>query len=363
MTRAPFSFLLSAGDRTMELPRSMLSPQLSHSLPAAQEAAVLYANGREADAADFLRSVTEPADAGSDNPDLWYMLFDLLRARGEWKQFETLAERFQTLFGIPPPQWLNEEEMSRLPVEVRPGGPGYFELAGALDGSRGLDLDRVRAAARNLATVHLDVSRLGGLDSEGCDAFLDLMRFLPENGNGLLLTGADHLADLLRAAADGNHAVEAYWALLLDLYRMRGQQKDFERTALEYALAAGVPPPAWQPVMMPVAPQAARHEKRDEPRYQPGPDLIYLSGVMWGAADPQLQELRELGEERQYINVNLSQLRRMDFSSGTAFATLVNELASSGKTVRLIRPNSLVAAFLSTLSLDPSIRLISMKRA
>ncbi len=114
--------------------------------------------------------------------------------------------------------------MARLPAEIQPGGPGYFELSGALDGSRSLELDRVRAAARNLATVHLDVSRLAAIESDGCAAFLDLMRFMPANGNGLLLTGADHFADLLHEAAHGNPAVEVYWALLLELYRMRGQQ-------------------------------------------------------------------------------------------------------------------------------------------
>jgi ABC-type transporter Mla MlaB component len=342
----------------MELSRGVVSPPFSHSLPAAQEAAVLYANGREADAADFLHSLLEPGEAGCEKAELWYMLFDLLRSRGEWKRFEALAERFQTSFGTPAPPWLDEEEMSRLPAEVRPGAPGYFEFAGALDGSRSLKVDQVRAAARNLATVHLDVSRLAALDSDGCAAFLELMRFLPANGNGLLITGADHLADLLSEAAEGNHSVEAYWALLLDLYRVRGQQMNFERTALEYALAASVTPPAWQPLMMPVAPRTTQHENRDEPRYDPGPEVVHLSGVMWGGADPQVIELRAFGEERDYVNINLSQLRRMDFSCGTAFGNLVNDLAASGKKVRLIRPNSLVAAFLSTLNLDASVELV-----
>jgi ABC-type transporter Mla MlaB component len=346
----------------MELSRSVHYPPVSHNLPAAQEAAVLYANGREADTADFLRGILQPGEPGAESPDLWYMLFDLLRARGDWKQFEALEERFTAAFGISAPQWLNEEEMARLPTEIQPGGPGYFELSGALDGSRSLELNRVRVAARNLATVHLDVSRLAAIESDGCAAFLDLMRFMPGNGNGLLLTGADHFADLLHEAAQGNPAVEVYWALMLELYRVRGQQAEFERTALEYALAVGAAPPTWQSVLMPLAPRATQYEKRDAPRYESGPEVVYLEGVMWGAADPQIAELRAFGEERQYININLSQLRRMDFSCGTAFANLVNELAAGGKMVRLIGPNSLVAAFLSTLSLDPAVELTPVRR-
>lgn len=346
----------------MELSRSVHHPPVSQSLTAAQEAAVLYANGREVEAAEFLRSVINHGEISSASREPWYMLFDLLRVRGEWKAFEALATRFQSAFGVAAPQWLNEEEMDRLPPEVRPGGPGYFELTGALNASRGLDFDRVRAAARNLATVHLDVSRLAAIDTGGCAALLALMQFMPENGNGLLLTGAEHLIDMLREATEGNPSDEAYWGLLLELHRVRREQTDFERTALEYALAVGVTPPVWESVLMPLAPQATQQEKRDEPRYQAGPEVIYLTGVMWGAADPQIGEVRAFGGEREYVNINLSQLRRIDFSCVPAFASLVNGLAADGRIVRLIRPNSLVGAFLETLNLDPAVELIGVRR-
>ena len=323
---------------------------------------MLYANGREVEAAEFLRGVIKHGDTGTGSREPWYMLFDLLRVRGEWKAFEALAARFQAAFGVPAPQWLNEEEMDRLPTEVRPGGPGYFELSGALNANRGLDLDRMRAAARNLATVHLDVSRLVAIDSGGCAALLALMQFVPQNGNGLLLTGAEHLADMLQEATEGNPSDEAYWGLLLELHRVRRQQADFERTALEYALAVGVTPPVWESVLMPVAPLATQQEKRDEPRYQPGPEVIYPTGVMWGAADPQMAEMRAFGMEREYVNINLSQLRRIDFSCAPAFASLVNGLAADGRVVRLIRPNSLVGAFLDTLNLDAAVERIAVPR-
>ena len=358
---AQAQFPFPARREAMRLSSISRSHSISHNLPAVQEAAVLYANGREAAAAEFLRSTLDAGEPESDSPELWYMLFDLLRARGDWKSFEGLTQRFETTFGIPAPQWLNEEETAHLPAEVRPGGAGYFELPGALDASRGMELDRVRSAARGLATVHLDVSRLATLDSEGCAGLLDLVRLLPQSGNTVLLTGADHLADLLHDAARGNPRIQVYWSLLLEIYRLRGQQKDFERTALEYALAAGTSPPLWQRVMMPLAP-ASQQEKRDEPRYQPGPEAFHLTGVMLGATDPQLAELRAFGDERQYVNINLAQVRRMDFSCGTTFANLVNRLAWNSKTVRLIRPNSLLAAFLSTLSLDPTVEVVPMRR-
>jgi ABC-type transporter Mla MlaB component len=342
----------------MKLPGSAVSSALSHTLPPAQEAAVLYADGREAEAADLLTRSLRSGEPGIEPRELWYMLFDLLRGRGDWNRYQKLSEQFSTTFSTAAPQWHNEEDMARLPAELRPDAPGYFQFAGALDGTRRAEMDLVRDAARSLASVHLDVSRVTALDEPGCIAFAELLRFLPSNGNGVMFTGASYLAEMLRAATEGNASAAAYWTLLMDLYRVRGLQKDFERTALEYALAMGASPPAWQPIVMPLPHPAATQEKRDQPRYEVGPELVTLTGVMWGAADPQLAELRDFAEQRQYVNINLSQLRRIDFSCATAFANLLNEHLEAGKTIRLLRPNSLVAAFLATLSLNPEIIVV-----
>ena len=360
--RPRHSSIDSAGHSVTDKSYTALSPMVLASLTPAQEAAVLSANGREKEAEVLLRRALAVEDADGTDPSLWFLLFDLLRVRGEWAQFEELAQNFQKRFGAPAPQWLNEEELARLPVELRPGGVGYFEFGATLDATRNPDIDRARATARNLANVHLDVSRVVSVDEEGCRLLASLLEFLPGNGTGVLLTGGDHLADLVRDAAEGNHGVQSYWALLLDLYRVQGSQKDFQRTALEYALAAGVEPPEWQAVLMPLAPRSVPQEKRDEPRYQAGPEMIYLTGVMWGTADPQLGELEAFAADRRYVNINLSGLRRIDFSCGNAFSNLVNDLATSNKVVRLIRPNTLVAGFLATLTLDPGVSIITPRR-
>ena len=323
---------------------------------------MLYADGRESEAADLLLRTLQSRATGAADREPWYMLFDLLRGRGDWNRYQQLSERFTTAFSEAAPQWHNEEDMARLPAELRPGAAGYFQFAGALDHGRRAEMERVREAARSLASVHLDVSRITALDEPGCTAFAELLRFLPANGNGVLFTGANYLVDMVRAAAEDNGSVGAYWKLLMELYRVRSLQNEFERTALEYALAMGVSPPPWEPIVMPLPHQAHTQEKRDQPRYEVGPELITLAGVMWGAADPQLAELREFAEQRQYININLSQLRRIDFSCASAFANLLNEHLAEGKTIRLLRPNSLVAAFLATLSLNPGITVVPSRR-
>jgi len=323
---------------------------------------VLYADGREEEAEAFLRRALEPDAPEQDRPEIWYLLFDLLQVRADWAQYEQLAKRFEASFGTAAPAWLNADELARLPEELRPGGAGYIEIVGMLDDACASQCERARTAARMLPHVHLDLSRIIDMDEEGCRLVADLLQALSANGTGVLLTGSDRFADLLREIAAGNPAVEDYWLLLLDLYHLQGLQKEFERTAVEYALAAGVKPPDWQPMVMPVPPRSAPQERRDQPRYDPGPEAIHLTGVMQGSTDPQLHELQQFAAGRRFVNVDLARLRRIDFRCGNSLAQLVNGLAAGGDTVRLLRPNALVAAFLAALNLDGRITVVRSDR-
>ncbi len=206
-------------------------------------------------------------------------------------------------------------------------------------------------APRHLGALHLDLSKVTDIEAQGCLRLSQTLRFLYTSGTGVLITGSDRLVGLLRSAADGNGSEPGYWFLLLDLYQLRGLRADFERTALSYALAAGATPPGWQAEIRPVIAPRSVDEKRDEPRYEPGPDAIELRGIMAGVADPQLRELEQFAAQRQYVNINLSRVARMDFACATGFTTLVNALAADGKLVRLIRPNALVDGLLASFDL------------
>jgi ABC-type transporter Mla MlaB component len=331
---------------------------LSQGLPLAQAAALLYADGRASDAEHTLLQALE---SDTDATQAWEMLFDLHRTRGDWRAFEQSAERFARRYGRPAPQWLDEDALRRLPAELRPSGDAYFELAGMLDPGQTALLDRIRAAGAVHTALHLDLSKLQAAVPDGCGALLATLRGLTQQGNGVLLTGAERVAGLLReTASSGGEAAECF-ALALELYRLRGRKTEFERAALEYALAAGGTPPEWQPALMPVVAPQSPLEKRDQPRYQRGPEVICLSGTLAGTADPQIGDLRQFAADRRYVNIDLRELDRMDLSGSTAFVETVNEHAAAGKTVRLLRPNSLVRALLSSCSLDPRIVLPGSK--
>lgn len=320
---------------------------------------MMYADGRAAEAEQALTQALDGAD--SQATQAWEMLFDLHRTQADWRAFEALAGCFARATGRQPPAWLDEPALAGLPVAMQQGGPAYFALQGSLDARQAPFFDDVRRASAAHPGVHLDLTRVQAATAEGCTALLSLLRVLIDQGSGVVLTGAERFATLMReTAAAGDESCEC-WPLVLELYRLRGRRGHFERAALEYALATGATPPEWQPVMMPVIAAQSPQERRDQPRYQAGPDQIQLDGALVGAAHPQIAELREFAADRQYVNIVMSQLDRIDLACATAFVETVNQLAQAGKTVRLIRPNSLVHALLATFALDPQVVLVKPK--
>lgn len=331
----------------------MISTQ---NLSPLQEAAVLFADGRGEEAGELLERVVETADA-TEALQGWAMLLALCRVEGDWRRFDALAVRFAQRTGRPRPGWLAGDSLEHLPAELRSGGAAYVEITGALDRRAASRLDEARQRAAGHAGLHVDLSRVDGLDEDGARQVSGLIRFLASNGNALLLSGVDHVIDLLREAVAGDGSLSGYWTLLLDLYQLEGKRAEFERAAVEYALAANVPAPEWQAVVMPLLPQAAPREQRDEPRYQAGPEAIALAGVVTGNGSEPSAAIEAFAAGRRYVNVDLSGLDRIALSAGSALVRAVNRLSGSC-TVRLLRPNPLVETLLAALELDPRVQLI-----
>lgn len=328
--------------------------------PSEQEAAMQYANRNPDSAIDILvRVVTTEKVAPAP---AWLMLFDLYRVQGRWVEFEELSRRYTSLFGQPAPDWLSDDMLPEgLPRELQAGGAGYCEISGALGSASALQLAGIRRAASGHPVVHLDLTKISHLDPEGCTLLLGELEFLTGNGNGVVFSGAERIERILRQSTEATPKVAACWRLLLELHRLRGDQKQFENTALEYALYIETDPPAWEPVLMPVLSKETVEEKRDEPRYQS--EVISLAGEMTGLKDPQLQALQRFAADRQYVNINMAKLVRIDFVCAGSLGNIIAALKQNGKTIRCLRANHLITTLLRMLRVDENARFVTPKPA
>lgn len=316
--------------------------------PAAESAAMRYAGGYPAEAR---RALEQGLSQFAQERRLWLMLLDLHRIDGHWKDYEGVVAAYRRQFDEEPPTELERlEQEARLPEPLRAGGKACWALGGILDASAVGALARLREAADHHTVVHLDLSRLSGVEPAGARLLADTLGQLIAAGNGIVLTGDRLLARLLREAVEADPSRRACWELMLTLLRFAQDRPAFERVAVEYALAANIPAPVWEPLLLPQPQMLLPGERRNEPRYATR-EHFALSGVMAGAEDPQLAALTEFAREHQYINLDLSQLDRLDFVCAAQLANVMAALAREGKVLRLIRPNQLVAALLELLNL------------
>ena len=59
-------------------------------------------------------------------------------------------------------------------------------------------------------------------------------------------------------------------------------------------------------------------------RYRP--ELINITGEMTGLKDPQLQALQRFASDRQYVNINMARLQRIDFVCAGKLANVIAAL-------------------------------------
>ncbi len=310
--------------------------------------------------AEARRVLEEAVKAGAIDRRPWLMLLDLLRLEGRWSDYEARLAQYAATFGDEPP---HERERRRresgLPEALRAGGAACIALAGPLDSTTVPAIARLRETASRHTLVHLDLARVSSVEVAGVRLLDEALARLLGAGNGLILSGHENLLRLLRGALEADPARQAFWDLLLTIHRVTDDQEGFERAALEAALATNLPAPSWEPLLMPQPPQPLPDERRNEPRYS-GREVLVLTGVMAGAEDPQLTAMDRFTQGRDYVNVDLSLLERLDFVCAAQLANRVSAMAREGRTVRLLRPNEMVAALLELLNLGGVASIVTL---
>ncbi len=331
----------------------MVAAIFSQPLAPAQEAAILFAEDRDAEALLLLQGLIGNIAANAD-PQLWRLALDLYRITGDKGGFDRTSAAFVARVDAAHPEWDPSVDESRLIPELRRDGKAFVELVGDLDVTGAIALNAQDVLSQH-AIVRIDATRLQSLDKQACSVLFDTTVRLMEAGGGIHVTGAGRLAHCLQKLLATNTAFRPAWDLLLKLWQLKDEEREYARAALEYSLAVGTQPPEWEPVVIPVVGIAAIEEKRGEPRYQLGPEVLRLSGTISSSQDFHLKELQNFALDRKYVNVDFTYLRRIDVAGARALVTLANGLIREGKVMRLLRQNSLILALLRLLELNHSV--------
>jgi len=127
-------------------------------------------------------------------------------------------------------------------------------------------------------------------------------------------------------------AAERLWLMLLDLHRELGERAEFDARALEYA----------------------KRFECDQPRFEleavaAAPDALVAPPEVVGHAKAFLGVIEEAGANRTRVQVDCTELKRVDFVSAAALLNIAAQLNRDGKRLELENVNELVAALFEVM--------------
>ncbi|MDX9699851.1 MAG: STAS domain-containing protein [Rhodocyclaceae bacterium] len=312
---------------------------------AFEEAAVLYANGdvREAEAA--LESVLGEGH-GAAGEGLWMMLLDLFRLTGQKDRFESRVLDYATRFERSPPPWTDlSNKVRRAKADVVP----LINLVGVLSTKTADQIGQIRVIGERSGSIRVDLKRLRGCDEEGCHLLLQLIRDLRAERAKLTILNASQLAELLAAQVKvGEASNKEGWLLLLEMLQHTDEFERFEQIALDYAITFEESPPSWEAVER-IATEELREIEEEQARSE---STFVFEGELINAGGDTLRNLAAFASERSAVEVDCTDLRRMDFVTAGTLFNILSTLRTQGKQIKLQNVNAMVAALLRVMGVD-----------
>jgi ABC-type transporter Mla MlaB component len=312
---------------------------------AFEEAAVLYANGSDAEALALLEAAVGDATGGCGE-GAWLMLLDLYRLGGLRQRFESRVLDYATRFERSPPPW---EDLSAGAGKSASGRTPLVNLSGQLSAAAERQFAQVAAIARRSGGVRIDVGKVRGVDDGGCGVWRRLLAELGAERVGVELVNVHALAEVLAQRLQAGRAdARDSWLMLLELLQYGGDQGRFEDVAVDYAVTFEESPPSWE-----------RRGRLDAAPVVPArvappadPEGFEFDGELSGGGNETLKRFAAFAAERRSTRVECARLRRIDFvCAGTLFNMLAT-LQAQGKLVSLANVNAMVAGLLRVMSVD-----------
>ncbi|MEC5384790.1 STAS domain-containing protein [Uliginosibacterium sp. H3] len=316
---------------------------------AVEEAAILYANASDDGACAVLEAAIDGA-IGKASEELWLMLFDLYRLTGQKASFDARSEAFTQTFEISPPIW--DETAPAPAVERKQSSAPAVNLSGTLSGNARPQFEQLARIGQKMGKLRIELTRLKGIDETGCALLNETLAALKRAKVEVVLFGAPHALTLIEPKLKvGEKTDQPYWMLALSLIQQTADADRFDQVALDYAITFEESPPSYEPPPV-VAPEELAEVAAAEPEPEADVDRFAMTGVVSGNQPEALRQLAVYASQRTRVEVDCTQLKRLEFVSAGALFNQIAQLQGQGKQTLLFRPNAMVAALLRVMGID-----------
>lgn len=308
--------------------------------PIAEEAAMLYANGRASECRSLLERGST-LNLGKNGEYVWLLLFDLYILLGERDAFENLALEYVVKFEKSPPSWSPIQSSA---AKKGASGPSVVAFNAQLGVAAATQAEQALRFAQKSKRLRLDLSRVQQVDDEGARILLTLLQDLKGAAVEVSLVGASAFCDTLATRIEtGKKEKRECWLLMLSLFQIQGKQDAFEDTAVQYAVTFEESPPSWEASAM-AAIATGDQEATDEG--------YVIQGEIVGGGSEAYAGLQGYAANQSEVLIEMSALKRMDFVSAGMFLNVLSNLEVQGKSARLKGVNALIATLFSILGID-----------
>ena len=311
---------------------------------AAEEAAVLFANGQDDAARAGLENAVRSHQAGQGER-LWLMLFDLYRLLGQKAPFEALEIDFVRTFEKSPPAW-RDTSVARSKSNTKEVVVGSLLFRGELTGDNSAAFESIQQALDKNPKLRLDLSKVKRVDAGGCGLLLDNLQRAKKAKREIELLGRESVLSLIEACVEvGVPENQDCWLLLIELLQLQGQHEAFEDAAINYAVTFEVSPPSWE------AKRVAQPEPEEKPQssdHTLDADVYTLTGEIKSS---RFTDLAAYAEMHNPLVIGCDTLRRMDFISAGAMLNILSSVKRTGRQIVFHHPNHLVAELFGVVGL------------
>jgi ABC-type transporter Mla MlaB component len=192
-----------------------------------------------------------------------------------------------------------------------------------------------------------------GFDDTGARLLANALAEARRAGLGLQLIHGPKLDSALATALKGGRAAgEGAWLLSLELLQWTNDRSAFEDSAIEFAMAFELSPPSWEPSLSEAAP-AKPEEPTDTDSVGFEAETLKWSGVMTGSLAPPLGKLADTMHSRAVVDVDMSDVERIDFVCAGALLNLINRIESQRKAVQIVGASPIIRALLLLIGVSP----------
>ena len=336
----------------------------SLTLPAAQEAAVLYAADFAQAAAALLKAEIKDAQ-GRNNKQAWLMLFDLYQVTQKRAEYDALSMLFTVKFEQSPPAFAegngDANDPRRSQARER---KDFFAMKPSAEGDLAAEIERFVAFAESQGTVRLDVGKVTSIRPEEAGLLAAALMRLRKKQMPMWFNNVESLEQVLRASFNEGRpeSQRPCWHLLFELMVLQGKMGEHEELGLEYAVAFEESPPVWETYVNTVAQAAARSAAPATPSAVPPPEAGFpLKGVISSSSSAQMAELNGYAAARTEVVVDMGKVLRVDFAYTSTMFDVIKAIQLAGKRVIVTNLNELNAALLEALGVNRYAILVRRK--